>query len=41
MDKSQFADSFFDAVLTLKTREECYKFFGAACTPKEMPWQRC
>lgn len=36
MDKSQFADSFFDAVLTLKTREECYKFFGDACTPKEI-----
>lgn len=36
MDKSQFADSFFNAVLTLKTREECYKFFGDACTPKEI-----
>ena len=36
MDKSQFADSFFDAVLTLKTREECYKFFGDDCTPKEI-----
>ena len=36
MDKSQFTDSFFDAVLTLKTREECYKFFGDACTPKEI-----
>ena len=36
MDKSQFTDSFFDAVLTLKTREECYKIFGDACTPKEI-----
>ena len=36
MDKSQFTDSFFDAVLTLITREECYKFFGDACTPKEI-----
>ena len=36
MDKSQFTDSFFDAVLTLKTREECYRFFGDACTPKEI-----
>ena len=36
MDKSQFTDSFFDAVLTLKTREECYKFYGDACTPKEI-----
>ncbi|MEE0898642.1 MAG: YerC/YecD family TrpR-related protein [Acutalibacteraceae bacterium] len=36
MDKSQFTDSFFDAVLTLKTREECYKFFGDPCTPKEI-----
>lgn len=36
MQKNQFADQFFDAVLTLKTREECYKFFSDACTPKEI-----
>lgn len=36
MNKTDFTDSFFDAVLTLKTREECYKFFSDACTPKEI-----
>ena len=36
MQKSDFADQFFEAVLTLKTPEECYKFFGDACTPKEI-----
>lgn len=36
MQNNEFADQFFDAVLTLKTREECYKFFSDACTPKEI-----
>ena len=36
MQKSDFIDQLFDAVLTLKTREECYNFFGDACTPKEI-----
>ena len=36
MQKNEFADQLFDAILTLETREECYKFFGDACTPKEI-----
>ncbi len=36
MKKSEFADQLFDALLTLKTREEYYKFFSDACTPKEV-----
>ena len=36
MDKSEFTDRLFDAILTLKNREECYKFFSDACTPKEI-----
>ena len=36
MNKTDFTDSLFDAILTLKTREECYKFFSDACTPKEI-----
>lgn len=36
MQKSDFADQFFDAILTLQTREECYNFFSDACTPKEI-----
>ena len=36
MQKNDFNDQFFDAILTLKTREECYKFFSDACTPKEI-----
>lgn len=36
MDKTAFTDCLFDAILTLETREECYKFFGDACTPKEI-----
>ncbi len=36
MNKTDFTDCLFDAILTLKTREECYKFFGDACTPKEI-----
>ena len=36
MHRTDFIDCLFDAILTLKTREECYKFFGDACTPKEI-----
>ncbi len=36
MQKNEFTDKLFDAILTLKTREECYDFFGDACTPKEI-----
>lgn len=36
MQKSDFLDQFFDAILTLENREECYKFFSDACTPKEV-----
>jgi len=36
MQKNDFNDQFFDAILTLKNREECYKFFSDACTPKEI-----
>jgi TrpR-related protein YerC/YecD len=36
MQKNDFADLLFDAILTLETREECYEFFSDACTPKEV-----
>ena len=36
MSKMDFTDSFYEAILTLKTREECQKFFSDACTPKEI-----
>ena len=29
-------EELFDAILSLKTKEECYKFFGDACTIKEV-----
>ena len=29
-------DTLFDAILSLKSREECYKFFEDACTIKEL-----
>ncbi len=29
-------DELFEAILSLKTKEECYKFFGDACTIKEV-----
>jgi TrpR-related protein YerC/YecD len=32
--KCESVDDFFDAVLTLKNREECYKFFSDVCTAK-------
>ena len=34
--KSDQADSFFKAVLTLETMEECYRFFEDVCTIKEV-----
>lgn len=36
MEKNNFSDLLFDALLTLKTREELYNFFSDACTPKEV-----
>lgn len=36
MPKNDFNDLFFDAILTLQTREELEKFFSDACTPKEI-----
>ncbi len=36
MGKDNFQDLLFDALLTLKTREEMYDFFCDACTPKEI-----
>ncbi len=34
--KSVDLDSFFNAVLTLKTQEECYMFFEDICTISEL-----
>ncbi len=36
MEKSNFNDLLFEAILTLKTKEELEKFFSDACTPKEI-----
>ena len=36
MEKNNSTDQLFEAVLTLKNKEECYKFFSDACTPKEI-----
>ena len=36
MPKNDFNGLFFDAILTLETREELEKFFSDACTPKEI-----
>lgn len=36
MEKNESADKLFEAILTLKDKEECYKFFSDACTPKEI-----
>ncbi len=36
MLKNDFVDLFFEAILTLKTKEECCRFFSDACTPKEI-----
>lgn len=34
--KSKEADELFDAILSLQTREECYRFFEDLCTIKEV-----
>ena len=34
--QSQAMDQLFDAILSLKTREECSKFFADICTVKEI-----
>ena len=34
--KSKQADGFFEAILQLKTIEECYRFFEDICTVKEV-----
>lgn len=34
--KTEAVDSLFDAVLCLKTREECYSFFEDLCTVNEL-----
>ncbi len=34
--KNEEIDNLFEAILTLKTTEECYKFFEDACTIKEL-----
>ena len=34
--QSQAVDNLFDAVLTLKNREECYAFFQDVCTMNEI-----
>ena len=36
MQNNEFIDLFFEAILTLENKEECYKFFSDACTPKEI-----
>lgn len=34
--KTDSVEALFDAVLTLKTKEDCYKFFEDVCTMKEL-----
>ena len=34
--KNPTTDALFDAILSLETREECYKFFEDLCTVKEI-----
>ncbi|MCD8325325.1 MAG: YerC/YecD family TrpR-related protein [Lachnospiraceae bacterium] len=34
--KTQAVDHLFDAVLTLESREECYRFFEDLCTVNEL-----
>ena len=36
MEKDNAVDNFFFFFLTLKSKEECYRFFSDACTPKEI-----
>ena len=33
---SEAMDQYFDAILSLKTREECYSFFKDICTVNEL-----
>ncbi|WP_432662959.1 YerC/YecD family TrpR-related protein [Wukongibacter baidiensis] len=33
---SEFLDELFDAILLVKNREECYRFFEDVCTIKEL-----
>ena len=35
-DNARSADALFEAVLTLKNKEECRAFFGDICTPNEI-----
>ena len=34
--RTQAVDELFDAILTLRTREECYRFFEDVCTVNEL-----
>ena len=34
--RTKEVDALFDAVLSLKDREECYLFFGDVCTINEL-----
>ena len=34
--KTNSVDHLFDAILTLETKEDCYKFFEDVCTIKEL-----
>ncbi len=34
--KSEQLDEFFEAILMLKTKEDCYKFFEDVCTVREL-----
>lgn len=34
--KTEAVDALFDAILCLKTREECYRFFEDLCTVNEL-----
>ena len=34
--RNETTDALFDAILSLETREECYKFFEDLCTVKEI-----
>ncbi len=36
MEKNDPKDQLFEAILALKTKEECAEFFADACTPKEI-----
>ncbi len=34
--ENQVTDALFDAILSLRTREDCYRFFSDLCTIKEL-----